>query len=56
MEKNIYSYSVSAIRGIEVLDNDDMVVTGYKEGEDEDFYLFQMVLKVLLQKFQLMEM
>jgi hypothetical protein len=28
---------VGGIRGIEVLDNDDMVVTGYKEGEEEGF-------------------
>jgi hypothetical protein len=28
---------VGGITGIEVLDNDDMVVTGYKEGEEEGF-------------------
>ena len=36
--KKIFIHTgVGAIRGIEVLDNDDMVVTGYKEGEDEGF-------------------
>ena len=36
--KKIFTHSgVGAIRGIEVLDNDDMVVTGYREGEDEGF-------------------
>ena len=36
-EKIFNHNGVGAIRGIEVLDNDDMVVTGYKEGEDEGF-------------------
>jgi hypothetical protein len=31
---------VGGIRGIEVLDNDDMVVTGYKEGEEEGFFVY----------------
>ena len=36
--KKIFNHTgVGAIRGIEVLDNDDMVVTGYKDGDDEGF-------------------
>ena len=36
--KKIFNHTgVGAIRGIEVLDNDYMVVTGYKDGDDEGF-------------------
>ena len=36
--KKIFTHTgVGAIRGIEVLSNDDMVVTGYKEGDEEGF-------------------
>ena len=36
--KKIFTHiGVGAIRGIEVLSNDDMVVTGYKEGDEEGF-------------------
>ena len=36
--QKIFSHNgVGGIRGIEVLDNDDMVVTGYKQGEEEGF-------------------
>ena len=36
--QKIFNHSgVGGIRGIEVLSNDDMVVTGYKEGDEEGF-------------------
>ena len=36
--QKIFNHSgVGAIRGIEVLNNDDIVVTGYKEGDEEGF-------------------
>ena len=36
--QKIFNHSgVGGIRGIEVLDNDDIVVTGYKEGDEEGF-------------------
>jgi hypothetical protein len=36
--QKIFSHNgVGGIRGIEVLENDDMVVTGYKQGEEEGF-------------------
>ena len=36
--QKIFDHSgVGGIRGIEVLDNDEMIVTGYKEGDEEGF-------------------
>ena len=38
---------VGGIRGIEVLNNDEIVVTGYKEGDVEGFFSYLMDQKVL---------